>query len=309
MVRTEPRLAWTTPAGPLAPEPERAPPRSRVGMREALWGLALSVLFHALLVGAAGSLALATRNRELPRAFEVAVITAVPDPATAAPPVPASPPPQPPQEPSQSQEAAKPEAPPAEAEPRAQAVPPPAPPVEIPKPASAQPVETSAPTVPPSPSPDAAVEPPPPEASPPKAQVAEKPVPEPKQVPPAKSPARSQVALRPPPELSRNFEAGGPCAPIEKVATANRRILSCPPAQYPLIAVQLGEEGTVHLSVAIGADGRPEDITIEQSSGFGSLDQAAVQMMRNWHFEPRAGGGAASRLEIPVVFHLKHAGG
>ncbi len=53
-------------------------------------------------------------------------------------------------------------------------------------------------------------------------------------------------------------------------------------------------EGSVLLSVVVGADGHPRDIQVVRSLGLG-LDESAVENVRAWHFKPGARSG------IPVA--------
>jgi protein TonB len=82
--------------------------------------------------------------------------------------------------------------------------------------------------------------------------------------------------------------------------------LSNPPPEYPPTSIHLGQEGVVTLEVIVSEDGRPDDITIRGSSGFGTLDQSAVTAVRKWRFKPAELGSmkVKSRVVIPVRFHL-----
>ena len=55
-------------------------------------------------------------------------------------------------------------------------------------------------------------------------------------------------------------------------------------------------EGTVILSLIVGEDGRPRDIQVERKLGHG-LDEAAIQAIGKWVFEPGIRNGAA----VPVA--------
>jgi protein TonB len=94
-------------------------------------------------------------------------------------------------------------------------------------------------------------------------------------------------------------------------SAANVKTLVSPKPDYPMIARQLLEEGTVIATVEIGADGLPKQIKVRQSSGFGSLDQAAVKALEQWRFAPamRDGTAVATTVEIPLVFKLRRTAG
>jgi protein TonB len=81
---------------------------------------------------------------------------------------------------------------------------------------------------------------------------------------------------------------------------------SNPKPDYPAEARQERQEGVVIVSVEVGADGRPSDVSLARSSGYPLLDQAAVQAVRRWTFDPARAAGLAvsSRVSVPVRFSL-----
>ena len=82
-----------------------------------------------------------------------------------------------------------------------------------------------------------------------------------------------------------------------------RKILS---KNYPTAAIRRHEEGQVIVTVLVDAQGRPKTVKLKQSSGHKLLDDAAVNDVRSWEFEPaRIGGQAvATEVEVPVDFKL-----
>jgi protein TonB len=58
--------------------------------------------------------------------------------------------------------------------------------------------------------------------------------------------------------------------------------------------------------VQVDAAGRPETVQVRVSSGFASLDQAAVAAVESWEFEPGRldGEPVASQVEVPIQFRL-----
>ena len=90
------------------------------------------------------------------------------------------------------------------------------------------------------------------------------------------------------------------------LASSVPRYRSNPPPEYPPEARERHQEGVVLLDVDVGADGRPAQVGVKQSSGFPSLDRAALTAVRRWTFEPArtAGLPVASRVEIPIRFDL-----
>jgi protein TonB len=83
--------------------------------------------------------------------------------------------------------------------------------------------------------------------------------------------------------------------------------LDNPPPAYPHLSRRFGEEGRVVLRVLVDAQGRPQAVEVERSSGFARLDRAAVQAVRRWHFVPaRRGERTVSEwVMVPIVFSLR----
>lgn len=75
---------------------------------------------------------------------------------------------------------------------------------------------------------------------------------------------------------------------------------------YPHIAAQRHEQGTVILRVLVGADGLPQRVEIEHSSGSRALDDAARAAVGRWTFQPGTLGGARSAMwaRVPIAFRL-----
>ena len=65
-------------------------------------------------------------------------------------------------------------------------------------------------------------------------------------------------------------------------------------------------EGKVVLKVLVGLDGKPEEVTVERSSGFRVLDQAAIAAVKTWVFNAGMKGGGPSRgyALVPIEFNL-----
>jgi len=83
---------------------------------------------------------------------------------------------------------------------------------------------------------------------------------------------------------------------IELIADAIERTKA-----YPLLARKRGMEGTVYVSFRIDHDGRPEELVIKKSSGFGILDTATLEVIKKAAPFPYI----ESRVEIPVTYRLK----
>ncbi len=79
-----------------------------------------------------------------------------------------------------------------------------------------------------------------------------------------------------------------------------------PAPPYPRLARQRGWEGIVRLEVFVDKDGIPSEVGIEQSSGHGILDKAALSTVEKWKFSPARSGAIRffSRVTIPIQFAL-----
>lgn len=75
---------------------------------------------------------------------------------------------------------------------------------------------------------------------------------------------------------------------------------------YPSAPRRLGVQGTTMLRVHVLADGRIGDVLVERSAGHPDLDEAAMQAVRRWRFEPARRGvdAVAMWVLLPVEFRL-----
>lgn len=98
---------------------------------------------------------------------------------------------------------------------------------------------------------------------------------------------------------------GVPLTGTVQEAFPRYRLNSPPP--YPGMARKRGQQGTVILQVLVNREGGVDDLQVEESSGFGLLDRAAVKAVRKWHFEPGRRGDTkvTMRVRVPVKFTLK----
>jgi len=88
------------------------------------------------------------------------------------------------------------------------------------------------------------------------------------------------------------------------------RTLDLPEPVYPVWCRRRGQEGKVVLSVKIGSDGRLGVISVVRSSGFSTLDKAAVKALERASFSPasQAGLRVSSTRKIAYSFRMKDAG-
>lgn len=80
-----------------------------------------------------------------------------------------------------------------------------------------------------------------------------------------------------------------------------------PPPLYPLVARRNGEQGTVTLKVRVTREGIAASVAVEKTSGSAHLDNAALETVRTWRFEPARQGRqpVEAWVLVPVVFRLE----
>lgn len=78
---------------------------------------------------------------------------------------------------------------------------------------------------------------------------------------------------------------------------------------YPQSAQVSGEQGTVLVQVYVSPNGRVAKYSVSQSSGFGDLDNAALESVLNWRFVPamRDGDPVSDWAVVKVVYQLPQA--
>ncbi|MBI4607505.1 MAG: energy transducer TonB [Candidatus Rokubacteria bacterium] len=76
---------------------------------------------------------------------------------------------------------------------------------------------------------------------------------------------------------------------------------------YPEGARLSGAEGTTSLRIRVLEDGSVGEVIVARSAGHPGLDQAAVDAVQRWRFEPARRGGrpVAVRVSLPVRFRLE----
>ena len=86
-------------------------------------------------------------------------------------------------------------------------------------------------------------------------------------------------------------------------------VLSRTEPHYPDSARRNGQQGIVGLRIEILPNGRPGEISVEQSCGFSALDDSAVRAARSWRFTPAkeypSGHAIACTTTVSIVFKLK----
>jgi periplasmic protein TonB len=111
----------------------------------------------------------------------------------------------------------------------------------------------------------------------------------------------------PMPEGAGDDELYADAAPVEETPVLwNLKLVDMRPPIYPPRCLRLGIEGRVKVRVLVGENGRPQEVTVGESSGESALDQAAIEAVREWRFEPAKRNGVAVRAWaiVPVEFKL-----
>jgi protein TonB len=115
--------------------------------------------------------------------------------------------------------------------------------------------------------------------------------------PVAATPAVSKVA--PPRESSVATRATTP-------AVFDAAYLNNPAPRYPVSAFREKAEGTVVVRAEILANGQSGRVELQTSSGFDSLDNAAMSTIKKWRFKPAMVDGQPINqwVTIPITFRL-----
>lgn len=91
-------------------------------------------------------------------------------------------------------------------------------------------------------------------------------------------------------------------------ATANIQpeYYKAPAPAYPPDARRLRQEGVVWLRVHVTDRGHPDLVTVLRTSGYETLDDAAVRAVREWEFTPAQLGETLveSEIDFPIQFRL-----
>ena len=84
------------------------------------------------------------------------------------------------------------------------------------------------------------------------------------------------------------------------------KLLDAKAPTYPPRCLRLGIEGRVKVRALVGENGRPQEVTIDATSGDSALDEAALAAVRQWRFEAASRNGRPLRMYVivPVDFKL-----
>ncbi|HTH61068.1 MAG TPA: energy transducer TonB [Paraburkholderia sp.] len=141
------------------------------------------------------------------------------------------------------------------------------------------------------------------------------PVPVPTPATPSTAPSPAQAASATPPAPSDTAQA-----PTQHAAPAQPLAANAPPKtvshvdcniaqpDYPEVSQRRNEIGTAVIRFVVGVDGRVESASVQQSSGYARLDDAALGAVRGGTCRPWKDGGVAVRVAYtqPFVFGLRN---
>ena len=121
--------------------------------------------------------------------------------------------------------------------------------------------------------------------------------------PEAAPPAPPAPALAPAPPAP----SAPPAPPRVELPSSKAAYLNNPAPGYPAISKRMGEEGKVVLKVLIGADGLPQRVELQQSSGYDRLDRQAQEAVMRWRFVPGKRNGVPEAMWnlVPINFVLE----
>jgi len=96
-------------------------------------------------------------------------------------------------------------------------------------------------------------------------------------------------------------------AQASSAASFDADYLNNPPPRYPISAFRERAQGTVVLRAQVMEDGTSGAVNLHKSSGFDSLDEAAVATVKRWRFKPATKDGKPVEqwVNIPITFSLK----
>lgn len=121
-----------------------------------------------------------------------------------------------------------------------------------------------------------------------------------------RAPATSRPFAAPVFSSSRVVEHATPILTAVTQPVYDAAYLHNPPPAYPEAARFKGLEGEVLLDVAVTTSGQAGEVAIARSSGYGVLDKAASEAIRQWRFIPARRGAelVEAKVGIPISFRL-----
>ncbi|AVT12618.1 energy transducer TonB, partial [Paracidovorax avenae] len=117
--------------------------------------------------------------------------------------------------------------------------------------------------------------------------------------PPAPPIAAPQAPPAPPPA-----PPAPPAPPKVELPSSDAAYLNNPKPAYPAISRRLGEQGKVVVRVLIGADGLPQKVELNKSSGYDRLDRLAMETVMRYKFVPGKRNGVPETMWNLVPFNF-----
>jgi periplasmic protein TonB len=130
------------------------------------------------------------------------------------------------------------------------------------------------------------------------------------------APVSAPTAPTPPaPTRAEASPTPAPPSPAPVVTAPSKTDVSIPASYsasnqkpiYPNMSKRLGEQGTVVLRVLVKADGSAGEVEVKSSSNYPRLDQAAIDAVKTWRFNPAKIDGKATDewYQVPIPFKLQ----
>lgn len=119
-----------------------------------------------------------------------------------------------------------------------------------------------------------------------------------------------EVSAEPVEQTASTASQSSPASQAADGADSLPAVVHNPAPQYPSDALQARRTGRVVLRVTIASDGSVTEARVHRSSGVRSLDQAALEAVRKWRFEPSGSVSAPVRYAaVPIRFEIVEPGG
>jgi periplasmic protein TonB len=122
------------------------------------------------------------------------------------------------------------------------------------------------------------------------------------------SPAMAIASVAPAPlkSVPSSEPVVAPLQQLEPIPESGPEYLENPDPVYPPLARRMRLTGLVLLRVNVDSDGRPQEITLQRTSGSNLLDQAAIDAVQQWKFVPAHKGNVAvsAWVKVPIRFNL-----
>ena len=95
-------------------------------------------------------------------------------------------------------------------------------------------------------------------------------------------------------------------AKASTAASFDAAYLNNPAPRYPISAFREQAQGTVIVRAEVLPDGKSGQVLLHRSSGFKSLDEAALATVKEWRFKPATENGknVSQWVNIPITFRL-----